>query len=245
MRKKLSVLVAVAVLSPVFSPAADVDYRKYQIHDSSRAGESIEWSTSYVYNRLDVKSQRVLLVGDSICNGYQPVLRNMLADKCNISFWASSYCVSDPIYLRQLDAVLSGPKPDIVIFNNGLHSLVSNKDEWYEAYVLAVKFIQAKFPDAQVVLLNCTKLRSGDPKVDEINELTADAASELRLPLLDIHSVTDAMPKGMWKDAYHFNGAGIKRQAEFLAGEISSRLKKGPGKVVQKGTATGPSGELK
>ncbi|MCQ2380255.1 MAG: SGNH/GDSL hydrolase family protein [Victivallaceae bacterium] len=223
-----------------------VDWRDYQIKSSSREGESIEWTISYIYNRKDVASQRVLLVGDSICNGYQPVLRDLLADKCNITFWASSYCASDPAYLPHLDLVLSGPRPGLVLFNNGLHSLVSDKHEWYDSYVLAVKFLKAKLPEAKIALLNCTKIQdSNQTKVDEINRLTVRAAEELGLPLLNIFSITDAMPKSTWSDAYHFKADGVRLQAEFLAAEIASRLDRRDGKVVQAGTKTGPSGSLK
>lgn len=36
----------------------------------------------------------VALVGDSICNGYQAGVRELLKGKMNVSYWISSYCVT-------------------------------------------------------------------------------------------------------------------------------------------------------
>ena len=47
-----------------------------------RGHENIEWSIAYAYGLTDETKDlpRVLLVGDSICNGYQSDVRNRLKD---------------------------------------------------------------------------------------------------------------------------------------------------------------------
>ena len=70
------------------------------------AREGTEWMTSYWYNANDTKLPRVLLVGDSICNGYQSLVRDELAGTANVSFYVTSKCVSDPTYLKALAFML-------------------------------------------------------------------------------------------------------------------------------------------
>ncbi len=225
-------------------PAADS--RDFQPKKTSRQGENIEWSTSYIYNRRDAASPRVLLIGDSICNGYHQDLREKLAKRGSLTFWASSFCVTDPLYFRYLDIVLDGPKPQVILFNNGLHSFTSDGDEWLNAYMQALKFIRAKLPEAKLFIVTSTPLKS-DPegKVARINEMTLQAAKELNLPVIDLYAFTDKFDRELWSDAYHVNAKGKKKQAAFLSPLIAAELPAVQADVEQHGTATGPSGKLK
>ena len=223
----------------------NLNFADYQLKSSSRQFEDIEWTISYIFNRNDANAPRYLVVGDSICNGYHNVLRNKLGDTANLTFWASSYCVTDPAYLPMLDNILNGPRIDLVIFNNGLHSLVTDKAEWKEAYSLVLKYIQDKMPGVPLVLLNSTPLRDRDPRVDEINKLTAEVAAETGLPMIDFFSFCNAFDCALWSDKYHFVPEAIQKQAEFLAEKIRPLLPETVGNITQASTATGPSGALK
>ena len=217
----------------------------YQLKSTSRQFEDIEWTISYIFNRNDPKTPRYLVVGDSICNGYHNVLRTKLGNTANLTFWASSYCVTDPAYLPLLDNVLNGPRIDLIIFNNGLHSLVTDKVEWKQAYSLVLKYIQDKMPGVPLVLLNSTPLRDRDTRVNEVNKLTAEIAAETGLPMIDFFSFCNDFDCALWSDNYHFFPEAIEKQAEFLAEKIRPLLPENVGNVTQASTATGPSGALK
>lgn len=223
----------------------ELNYADYQLKSSSRKFENIEWTISYIFNRNDHNAPRFLVVGDSICNGYHIELRKQLADAASLTFWASSYCVTDPAYLPLLENVLSGPKIDLVIFNNGLHSLGSDQDEWSRAYTLVLKFIQAKLPGVPLVLLNSTPLKDRDQRVNKINEMTAKIAQEMDLPMIDFFSFCNEFDCSLWSDKYHFRTEAIEKQAEFLAEKIKPLLPAADNDVIQASTATGPSGALK
>ena len=85
-----------------------VNYRDYMPRSTSRMRENIEWSITYTYNSNDTAHPRVLLIGDSICNGYQTKVREKLADTANVTFWASSKCVTDPQYFREVSGGEAG-----------------------------------------------------------------------------------------------------------------------------------------
>ncbi len=217
----------------------------YQLKSTSRQFEDIEWTISYIFNRNDTNAPRYLVVGDSICNGYHNALRKKLGNIANLTFWASSYCVTDPAYLTLLDNVLNGPRIDLVIFNNGLHSLVSNKNEWRQAYSLVIQYILAKMPGVPLVLLNSTPLKDRDQRVNEINTLTAEIAAETGLPMIDFFSFCNEFDCSFWADNYHFIPAAIEKQADFLAEKIKPLLPETTENITQASTATGPSGAMK
>ena len=72
-------------------PANGVE--KCPVFENVRGHENVEWQIAYAFHLTDEKSNlpRVLLVGDSICNGYQGEVRRLLDGKMNVSYWISSY----------------------------------------------------------------------------------------------------------------------------------------------------------
>ena len=230
---------------PVFSQS--VDYRNYQVKEPVRKRENIVWNTTYSYNARDEKSPRVLLVGDSICNGYQGLVRKNLADKVNMTYWATSLCVTDPGFLRMFDVILSDSSFDLIVFNNGLHSLSTPKEQWYKSYTMVLQYLVKRIPDTKVVLLNSTPKADRDKRVDEINQLTAKAANEYKLQLADIHALCVNWDKKAWRDNYHFRNPEKKKQADFVADIVIKNIPAAriSGKLIQQSTETGPDGKLR
>ncbi len=204
------------------------DYRNYMPENSTRTREEIEWSIHYSYETNAVGKPRVLLVGDSICNGYQDFVRRRLEDECCVSFWASSKCVTDKFYLRELDFYLDYAKYDVISFNNGLHSLGMNLDEWEIAYRDAAKFILTKVPESKLYLTLSTPLC--DPKLTEIsaklNATVKRIADELNLPTIDLFTPMDGLERDKhWCDCFHFNDSAKEIQADIIASAVRAVIR--------------------
>lgn len=194
---------------------------------TSREREETEWSIHYAFNAVDTEKKRVLLIGDSICNAYNGVVRNLLDGRVNVSFWASSKCVTDPDYFRELDFMLDARPYAMVCFNNGLHSLSTDRGEWDAAYAAAVSFIQAKLPDALLSLTLSTPLK--DEKLTAIsaslNETVVRLAEEKNLPVIDLFSaMKDLDREEFWSDTYHFRQPAIEMQAKLISDHVLTRL---------------------
>lgn len=203
------------------------DYRHYIPENSTRTREDIEWSIHYSYDTNAIGKPRVFLIGDSICNGYQDFVRRRLAGECCVSFWASSKCVTDRFYLRELDFYLDYSKYDVITFNNGLHSLVTDTNEWEIAYRNAVKFILAKVPESKLYLTLSTPLC--DPALTEIsaklNDIVRRIAEEFSLPVIDLFSPMDALDRGTnWCDCFHFNDPAKDKQSEIIASAVRDAI---------------------
>ncbi|MBO5991076.1 MAG: SGNH/GDSL hydrolase family protein [Lentisphaeria bacterium] len=240
MKKLLFFIPFVCVLA-----AADVDIREYASPKLGKRVESIVWNVSYSYNARDTRSPRALLVGDSVCRGYHGLVRTALGNKVNISYLATSNCITDPLFLPVLELMFAREKYDIVIFNNGLHSLSTDRKMWKESFSKALDYIAKRLPGTVIVVLNSTPKRDGDKKVDEINALTAEVAKAKNLPLADIHALCKDWNKKEWRDNYHFSKKAIKKQAEFVSSVILKHIKRTADGIVQAGSETGPDGKIK
>ncbi len=194
---------------------------------TTREREDVEWSITYTFHALETDKPRVLLIGDSICNGYHGSVREKLEGKVNVSFWASSKCVTDPDYFRELDFMLGAYPYDIVCFNNGLHSLFTNRDEWDAAYASAVAFIRAKLPDAKLSLTLSTPLKDASltAKSASLNKTVRKVADENGLPVIDLFAAMDVLDREeYWSDTFHFRGSAIDIQGNLLRDHILGRL---------------------
>jgi hypothetical protein len=69
---------------------------------------------------IDPKLPRVLLVGDSILNGYLPHVVKVLDGKANVDAWVNPYHQSEDFTRRLALALENGPY-DVVHLNTGLH----------------------------------------------------------------------------------------------------------------------------
>lgn len=222
-----------------------MDYRDFQPKNSSRVRENIEWSISYAFNATDKETPRALLIGDSICNGYHSEVRDALADRANVTFWASSKCVTDPDYFRELEFVLDSSEFAFISFNNGLHSLSTEQKEWEEAYRAAVSFIIAKKPEARLALTLSTSLN--DPEKTNrsrlLNDIVLKIANERRLTVIDLFTLTDRLDKDAeMSDVYHFKAPARAMQAKLIASVIDRELGLSHGSNVQSSTETGAMG---
>lgn len=202
-------------------------YKKFQPAESSRQREAIEWSIVYMFNTNDQTKPRALLIGDSICNAYQSAVRENLEEKVNVTYWASSKCVTDPQYFEELNMVLSGNHYDVITFNNGLHSLASNREEWETAYRQAVLFIQEKTPESKLLLVTSTPTENpqDSEKSKELGDYTKKIAEEFGLDVIDLYKVVNETDdKQPWSDGVHFKPPFVKLEGKTVADAILKSL---------------------
>ncbi|OGV59141.1 MAG: hypothetical protein A2X49_02275 [Lentisphaerae bacterium GWF2_52_8] len=194
---------------------------------SPRRREATEWMISYWYNANDSKLPRVLLIGDSICNGYQYLVRDELAGVAYVSFYATSKCVSDPSYLSALSFMLGEYDYELIHFNNGLHSLDTDRASWELGLKAALDLISAKGKGAKIVWASSTPLK--DPsltrKAGELNAIAGKIMAERGIPVNDLFALMDPLDRDeFWCDVYHHKEEAKKMQARKIADLICKAL---------------------
>ena len=191
-----------------------------------RGHENTEWSIYYGYHLTDQNRHlpRVLLVGDSICNGYQRGVAQILEGKMNVSYWVSSYCVTSPGYLKRLALCLDEAKYDVVHFNNGLHSLGTPTDDWAKGLEAALRLIREKQPSARIIWTTSTPLKDTrkTAKARELNAAAADVVKRLgNIATDDLFALLDPLDREQnWSDTYHHKAPVRKKEAEQVAASV-------------------------
>ena len=231
MRLRFGTIFVAAVLP--FAAVAGEDQRAAQVKcpvsANVRGHENIEWSTYYGFHLTDKNRHlpRVLLVGDSICNGYQAGVARALEGKMNVSYWISSYCVTSPGYLKRLELCLDEAKYDVVHFNNGLHSLGTPTEDWAKGLEAALRLIREKQPSARIVWATSTPLK--DPgrtaKARALNAAAADVVKRLGgIETNDLFTLLDPLDREQnWSDTYHHKPPVRAQEAEQVAAAVMAR----------------------
>ncbi len=197
-----------------------------------RGHENVEWSIGYAFHLTDAKKSlpRVLLVGDSICNGYQSAVQKRLDGKVNVSYWVSSYCLTMPAYRKLLDVYLGEAKYDVIHFNNGLHSLQTDSATWAKSFKETLAFIRARQPQAKLVWCSSTPLK--DPKLTakakDLNDRAKKVIAELGgIAENDLFAHLDPLDRAAnWSDTFHHRGPVREQEADWVAAAVLKALGK-------------------
>lgn len=196
------------------------------VSENIRGHENIEWSVGYAFHLTDAKRElpRVLLVGDSICNGYQGTVQGLLDGKMNVSYWVSSYCLTMPAYRKLLSVYLDEAKYDVVHFNNGLHSLHTDTATWARSFRETLEFIRAKQPKAKIVWCSSTPLKDAKltAKAKELNAAAEKVVKELGgIRTNDLFALLDPMDRAAnWSDVFHHKANVREQEAKQVAGSV-------------------------
>ena len=217
---KTSVAIGCVFGMMVVGAATPEELVEFPVSKNLRGHENTEWSSSDAYHLTDERRTlpRVLLVGDSICQGYRSGVCAALEGRMTVTFWASSYCVTSPCYLKFLSIYLDEAEYAVIHFNNGLHSLNSDPVAWERAFRKAIRLIRTKQPKARLVWAPSTPLR--DPartaKAKALNAIAAKVIAEYDdIALDDLFTLMDPCDRNKdWMDVYHFRPHAVARQAQ-------------------------------
>ena len=101
---------------------------------------------------------RVLLIGDSILNGYGNQVIAALDGKAYVDLWVNPHCQSEHLNKLLAEVLANGPY-DVVHFNMGLHGWQKGriKDGTFEPLTKAyVQVIRDKLPNAKIIWASST-----------------------------------------------------------------------------------------
>jgi len=216
--------------------------------------EATEWIVSYAYNASDSKLPRVLLIGDSICNGYSGDVCKELAGTAYVTFFATSKCACDKSYLRALAFFLDEYDYAVIHFNNGLHSLSSDRKDWEACLRASIRLIKEKGKGAKIFWASSTPLK--EPKLTEkareLNAIAARVMAEEKVPTNDLFALMDPLDReANWSDTFHFKSEAKKMQAKAVGDCVRKALGASQASAAEAAaalkaaaTATGPDGKL-
>lgn len=187
---------------------------------------------------VDMKRPRVLLIGDSILNGYLKTVIAQLDGKAYVDAWVNPYNQSE--YLNKLlaDVLANGPY-DVVHFNMGLHGWQKGriKDGSFEPLTKAyVQVIRAKQPNAKIIWASSTpvtvKGKPGElfPEINDIilehNRMAAKVMKEMDVPVNDFYGMLAPKLDLARGDQFHWKPEAYKMLADQVVTSILRTLPK-------------------
>lgn len=199
--------VAFAADAPKLPPAKETDAR---LHADGKG-----WRLDKA-KIVDPARPRVLLIGDSILNGYLRSTTAALEGKAYVDAWVNPYNQS-PYLNKLLGEVLAHGPYDVVHFNMGLHGWQKGriKDGTFKPLTKAyVEVIREKLPRAKIIWAGSTpvtvkgKPTELEPDINPIiidhNRMAAEVMAELNVPVNDFYGLLSPRLELARGDQFHW-----------------------------------------
>ena len=195
--------------------------------------ETYEWCRSWMDHADATDLPRVLLIGDSITNGYQDEVRRLLNGVCYVDMIATSYFVDAPIYHSLVGAFYDDLPYAVVHFNHGLHGYHGTK----EVYESGMESLLSKLEIKSKVILatSSSVLQNNSPlphegwaeKLAERNAVVRRLAEKHGCAISDLYEVSVNVPYDLRsKDGFHYAEAGY---SDYFAPRVADEIKRALG----------------
>ncbi len=184
----------------------------------------------------DGSRPRVLLIGDSILNGYYRKVVEALDGKAYVDAWVNPYHQSEHVN-RLLAEVLDHGPYDVVVFNLGLHGWQEGriKEGTFEPLTKGyVEVLKSKLPKAKLFWASSTPVTvKGEPTelnpeinpiIVEHNRMAAMVMEEMGVPVLDYYGLLVDKRELARGDQFHWNGPAYELLAKLATESILKSL---------------------
>lgn len=196
--------------------------------------ETFEWIHSWCDYTQNKELPRVLLIGDSICWGYNEIVREKLRGVCYVDFLSTSYAIDNTLYTKLVKDFVANSEYDLVHFNFGLHGYHISKAAFEKRMTKLLNDIKSKCKNLGLCLttaVNKEGNKKPDPKwmkkVIERNEFYKEYALKNNIKFDDLYSISLSMPKEKrLNDGVHYERDGYELFANQIENFVKEVLKK-------------------
>ena len=184
----------------------------------------------------DPKRPRVLLVGDSILNGYRNQVIKALESSVYVDTWVNPYHQSEHLNKLLAQVLEHGPY-DVVHFNMGLHGWQDGriKPGTFEPLTKAyVEVIRKKLPDAKLIWASSTPVTMQDkptelepeinPIIVEHNRMAAKVMAHMNVPVNDFYSLLADKLELARGDRFHWTAPAYDILAQTVTRSVLHEL---------------------
>jgi lysophospholipase L1-like esterase len=181
----------------------------------------------------------VLLIGDSILNGYANTVIRRLSGKAYVDYWVTPACQSEN-FNKMLAVVLTNGPYEVIHINLGLHGFQSDRTvkgmaekqprippEQFEPLTKAfVEVMRKENPKGKIIWASTTQISLRDkpteldpqsnPIIVEHNRLAAKVMAEMKVPINDLYGLMSSK-LDLKQDGFHWKDAAKKIQGDAVA----------------------------
>jgi hypothetical protein len=187
----------------------------------------------------DATLPRILLIGDSICNGYLEPVRAALKGKANIDAWITPTSQGDKSLPATLAAILGQQKYAVIHFNLGLHGWQKGRIPEGQFEPLTRTMVQAfktNAPQAKLIWATVTPVTvKGEPEklnpeiqptIEQHNAMALKVMKEESVAINDLSALMLPQLKLAAGDMFHWKPAGRDLQVKAVAESLNAALQK-------------------
>jgi len=184
---------------------------------------------------------RVLLIGDSILNGYLATVVHELDGKANVDAWVNPYHQASEGLHEKLRAILAGRNYAVIHFNMGLHGWPKGRIPDGQFIPLTLKLVEtlrSNAPNARLIWASSTPVTTKgqpaalDPAINPIivnhNAMAAQVMRAANVPINDLYILMVNRLDLARGDQFHWKPEGSLIQGKAVAASIAGQLKAVP-----------------
>lgn len=188
----------------------------------------------------DKSRPRVLMIGDSILNGYLPGVTRALEGKAYVDAWVTPTSQGDKSLPRQIGEVLAQGPYDVIHFNLGLHGWPKGRIPEGQFEPLTQAMVQAfkkNAPKATLIWASTTPVTRQDhpgelepeinPIIVEHNAMAATVMKKEGVPVEDLNALMMQHLDLARGDRFHWKPEGtsllVKKVSETLLKALEAR----------------------
>jgi lysophospholipase L1-like esterase len=185
------------------------------------------------------ENTRVLLIGDSIMNGYRHQVTAQLKKVAKVSFWVTGLHLNSPELHPELKKVLNRDNYDVIHFNIGLHGWVPGripKGQYEPLLRTYVETIREHAPHAKLIWASTTPIRlkantkTLDPlhnkTVVDRNQLAEKVMASEKIPVNDLYALVSGKMQFAAGDPFHWTGPANKLMATQVVKCVGEQLQR-------------------
>ncbi len=195
---------------------------------------------------IDPMQPRVLLIGDSILNGYASTVIKRLAGTAYVDYWVTPACQSEG-FNKMLAVVLTNGPYDVIHINLGLHGFQRDRvvkgitekqpripDGQFEPLTKSfVEVMRKENPRGKIIWASTTPISLRDkpaeldpqnnPIIVEHNRMAAKVMPEMNVPVNDLYSLM-INHLDLKQSDFHWKDAAKKIQGDAVADRVVKLL---------------------
>ena len=233
MSRLIAFLTILAVSSPLFAQPVVPEGKETDKRLPAKGGG---WNLRMA-EVTDPTLPRVLLIGDSITNGYLAQVRTALAGKANIDAWITPTSQADKSLPATLASILGAQKYAVIHFNLGLHGWQKGRIPEGQFEPLTRKLVHslhASAPNARLIWATITPVTvKGQPEqlnpeiqptIEQHNAMALKVMKEEGVTINDLSALMLANLKLASGDMFHWKQEGRDLQAKAVATSLATAL---------------------
>ena len=192
------------------------------------------WMITLPDNAREKRLPGLLCLGDSIMHGYSPLLEKSLGGDSRLYLWSKFFYGLNAETNAVREAVSACLPLEMIVFNNGLHSLHktwqdASDDQIREVYRQIVRTLREAAPQAKLVYLSTTPHTArknaqgvvegfGDLNymVQRLNRLAASVMEEEGVPQVDAYGLLEHQLSLAAGDCFHWKAEAYRQIADSI-----------------------------